>query len=318
MTENDRQADTLGARLDNAARRLAARHLVAYAWASGLAPALERAAELTEIFQDRFDRFEQDEQPPVSRPGMPPLHDVPGRGQGRAARPPARPPFGTGSAAGDGIQAATEDAGQPLPSDLRARLREVAGPGAEALRVHHDGAADIKARIHRADAVTTGRDVHIRDGLFRPDEPVGFALLAHEAAHVTALLGQGGAARRDAAGGRRAEEEAALAREQEARDRFGEAARAATPAGPAVTARFPAGPAPHHAAPAALPFPADHAPGAALAQASPTGPAAAAYPMTAPADRDLPRQPPFDVEELRRQLISDLMRQLRTEFERGG
>jgi hypothetical protein len=40
--------------------------------------------------------------------------------------------------------------------------------------------------------------------------------------------------------------------------------------------------------------------------------------MTAPADRNPPQQAPFDVEALRRSLISDLMRQLRTEFERGG
>jgi hypothetical protein len=40
--------------------------------------------------------------------------------------------------------------------------------------------------------------------------------------------------------------------------------------------------------------------------------------MTASVGRDLPQQAPFDVEELRRDLINDLMRQLRTEFERGG
>lgn len=318
MTGNDTQAGTLGAHLDHAARRLAARHLVRYAWASGLAPVLERAAELTETFQNRFDRFEQDEFPPghLAEPAAWP--GVDGRGLARAVPTAARPPSGTGPA-GDFIPAA-EDVGLPLPADVRARLREVAGPGADALRVHHDSAADITARAYRADAVTTGRDVHIRDGRFRPDESAGFALLAHEAAHVTALLGQGEAARRAAAAGIETEEETALAREQAARDYFDDAARYATPTGPAVTARFPAGPAPRHAAPSAPPFLPGSPPGAAQAQASPAGPAAAAaaYPMTAPTDRDLPRPEPFDVEDLRRKLISDLMRQLRTEFERGG
>lgn len=316
MTGNDTQAGTLGAYLDHAARRLAARHLVAYAWASGLGPVLGRAAELTEAFQHRFDRFEQDEPPPGHLAEPTAWPDGPGRGRARAGPAAVRPPTATGPAAGHFIPA--EEAGRPLPADVRGRLREVAGPGADALRVHHDSAADITARAHRADAVTTGRDVHIRDGRFRPDEPAGFALLAHEAAHVTALLGQGGAARPAAAGGLETEEETALAREQAARDLFPDAARNATPAAPAVTARFPAGPAPRHAAPSAPPFPPGSPPGAAQAQASPAGPAAAAYPMTAPADRDPPRPEPFDIEDLRRKLIRDLMRQLRTEFERGG
>jgi hypothetical protein len=40
--------------------------------------------------------------------------------------------------------------------------------------------------------------------------------------------------------------------------------------------------------------------------------------MRAAADRDTGQSASLDVEELRRGIISELMRQLRTEFERGG
>jgi hypothetical protein len=40
--------------------------------------------------------------------------------------------------------------------------------------------------------------------------------------------------------------------------------------------------------------------------------------MAASVDRAISQPPPFDVQELRRSLIADLMRQLRSDFERGG
>jgi hypothetical protein len=40
--------------------------------------------------------------------------------------------------------------------------------------------------------------------------------------------------------------------------------------------------------------------------------------MRASVDRDTGQPPPVDVEALRRSLIADLMRQLRSDFERGG
>ena len=43
-------------------------------------------------------------------------------------------------------------------------MREVAGPGADVMRVHADARADAIARAHAADAVTLGADVY-----FRPD-----------------------------------------------------------------------------------------------------------------------------------------------------
>ena len=50
---------------------------------------------------------------------------------------------------------------------------------------------------------------------------------------------------------------------------------------------------------------------------SPPAPAAV-QPMAASLDREVSPPPPFDVEALRRSLLTDLMRQLRSDFERGG
>ncbi|MFD8498399.1 DUF4157 domain-containing protein [Amycolatopsis sp. NPDC059657] len=177
--------------------------------------------------------------------------------------------------------------GRPVPADVRARLRKVSGPGADVLRVHADPAADAVAREHRADAVTTGADVYFREGRFQPDEPAGFGLLAHETTHVSTHLEPGGAAHRATAGGIAAEEDLAVSREIEA---IHPAHRADSP---------------HH--------------GFTPGRSAPPSAPGVQTPMTASADREVPAGPePFDVGELRRGLIDDVMRLLRTDFERGG
>ncbi|WP_248962846.1 eCIS core domain-containing protein [Sphaerisporangium perillae] len=322
MTDDGTPAGTLGERLDEAGRRMAARHLPSYPWAGGLARVFEHVTRLTEPFDGRFERQES----PVGRQGEivrgVPVGDAPGAGPSAAspgeASPPGPPaahdPSGDRTPAefpgAEPVRAPAAAPGRALPSGVRSRLRGVAGLGADALRVHDDAAADTVARAHGADAVTQGADVYFRDGRFRPGDPAGFGLLAHEATHVTALLDPGGAWRRAAPGGVAAEERAALARES--------AARHAPGSGDDPDLRAPGpGAAPPPAGPPALPDP-GVAPAAAPAPTPAIAPHAAAHPMTAPVGRDLAQQPPFDVEALRRGLIADLMRQLRTEFERGG
>ncbi|WP_370941812.1 DUF4157 domain-containing protein [Amycolatopsis sp. cg5] len=258
---------TLGERLDAAAHALAGRHAPVEPAGGRFAPVLRRAEHLSAGFGDRFDRSETPMAPLVR----------PHRAPETAERP----------AAAEVEPSAVDppEPGRPVPADVRARLREISGPGAEVLRVHDDPAADAVAREHRADAVTTGSDVYFREGRFRPDEPAGFGLLAHETTHVSAHLEPGKAQRRASAGGIAAEEALASSREFEA-------------IAPGQTAATP--PTPSLGKPPSVP--------------------AAQTPMTAPADRDVPpaTPAPLDLGELRRGLIDDVMRLLRTDFERGG
>jgi len=297
---------TLGERLAAAAGRMRHRHVPEFAWAAGFAPVLRRSDALSQSWVRRFDREENGGPLPElgGRPPVPP--DLMSHVDGAAAPPP-------GSAETGG--------GQPLPVDVRARLREVAGPGADTMRVRTDASADVLARAHRADAVTVGTQVHVRAGRYRPDTAEGFALLAHEASHVTALLGR--SERRTAPGGPAAEEaeavrvEAIARRSPAPRDsavhsgelphRFSPAASAGPSAVPLRAA--PGGPAPATAA-ASPPRGATPAPAA----------AAAGMPMRADTDRaDVAAQAPFlDVEALRQSIVDDLMRRVRTDFERGG
>ena len=305
---------TLGERLDAAGRRLVARHLVARPWAASLQPALQRVADLDTRYGRRFERRED---PPAGHvvarrpaPLPPDLVHVPERAVPERAVPEIAAPASSGPAGPGGPAAAP---GRPLPADIRARLRDVAGAGADALRVHTSPAADAAARAHRADAVTVGTDVHLRAGRLRPDEPAGFALLAHEASHVTALLDPGRVWRRAVAGGAGQEEDAALATEAAAWQR---AARGGPAPGAAGRPPVPAGPGPQRLLPASPPARPAGQPGGDARPAE--GHPAQARPMPAPSDRDTAPAAPFDVEELRRSLVSDLMRQLRTDFERGG
>jgi len=307
---------TLGERLDAAGRRLVARHLVARPWATSLQPALQRVAELDTRYGRRFERREGPAAGHVvarrPTPEPPDLLLLPKSAVPERAVPEIAAPASSGPADPGGPAAAP---GRPLPADIRARLRDVAGAGADAVRVHTSPAADSAARAHRADAVTMGTGVHLRAGRFRPDEPAGFALLAHEAAHVTALLDPGRVWRRAVAGGAGQEEDAALASEAAAWQR---AAPGGLAPGAAGRPPVPAGPGTQRPLPASVSPPARPAgqPGGA-ARAAESHPAQA-RPMPAPADRDTGPAAPFDLEELRRSVISDLMRQLRTDFERGG
>lgn len=313
MPQDDAQPATLGARLDALGRQVAARHLVTYSWAPGVAPVLGHAAQLTELLQGRFERDEtQQARPLATGPGA--------VGDGRRGTAPAEPPRPAERSPGE--PAETTETPRQLPADVRARLRDTVGHGADLMRVHTGPRADLFARAQRADAVTEVADVYLRDGQLSPDEPAGFALLAHEAAHISALLDPAKFARRAADGGVAAEEEMALGAERAAR------------LAPAPPGRAHGRIIPSHAQPvplpavvprprgaSAIPAAAGQAPAQSSAHAGHAAPAAAsatARPVRAAQDRDLAQPAPFDVEGLRRGLINDLMRQLRTEFERGG
>ena len=309
---------TLGERLAVLGLLLRDRHLPVYAWAASFAPLLRRLEDLDRSWADRFERDESGQPKAIALPPGGPSAE----GEtGEPGRAPTAQPLGP--------EATSPEPHGPdrpvLPADVRARLRAVAGPGADRMRMRADATADTLARTWRADAVTIGTEVHLRSGRFRPNTPAGFALLAHEARHVTALLGREGGARRATPQGMAAEEDAARRVEWLARGGRppARAARSGAPdhgPGPqAVRGALPVPEAPMARRRLAVP---GHPP---LATASASswsgGDPDATVPMSADVDRDEGAPAvgaPFDVEGLRRSMIDDLMRRLRTDFERGG
>jgi hypothetical protein len=281
-------ADTLGARLDRVARRLAARRTPSYGWAIPLDTLLSHVISLNATHVGRFDRVRM--ATPLSPPGM----FLPGRAVAGpiGLRAPSAPETSQPSSPRTD-DAVKSQAGHKLPWDVEHRLRQVIGPGAEEMRVHTGEASDGIARSHEADAVTMGRDVHFRRSRYRPRDVRGFGLLVHEATHVLAFLQPGSAWRRATGAGVAAEEHDALSREG------GWSSRPPAPPPAAPAGRLPRS-------------------DAGRAQPSPTNPAARA--MAAPASRDAPtsRVETLDVAALRKDIMHDLMGQLRNEFERGG
>jgi hypothetical protein len=301
VLDDERRPRTVGERLDDVGRRIAARHR----WTSGvherLAPPLRRAEQLAGLFAGRFERDESGGEGIEVVP-----RTAPGEGSAHSAPAAVDPPLPTQ----DGAPLPGRPAGRPLPADVRTRLRDVAGAGADVLRVHDDAGADTLARGHGADAVTIGADVYFRAGRFRPDEPAGFGVLAHETSHVTTTLETAGAGRASP-GGRAAEEDVALTREWSARAEHPPVLR-----GTAL---------PHTAG--ARPAPVVVPPGRTAGPAGPAGPAGAppvaggtpaAVPMTAAVDRPAAPQAPVDVEALRRDLVAEVMNRLRSDAERGA
>src|SRR5262245_15368573 len=109
MTADVPRDRTLGELLDEAGRRLAARHLPVYPWAGGLRRLLERAASLATMHQGRFERVEW----PPGGHGAPAFAERRAGARGPVGSVPDGPaPPGVGG--GDGA-----DAGRPLPDDVR-------------------------------------------------------------------------------------------------------------------------------------------------------------------------------------------------------
>jgi hypothetical protein len=67
---------------------------------------------------------------------------------------------------------------------VRGRTGELLGRDFSGVRFHTGAAAADETRADGAHAVTRGRDVYFAPGRFRPDHPLGRALIAHELTHV--------------------------------------------------------------------------------------------------------------------------------------
>ena len=79
---------------------------------------------------------------------------------------------------------AARSAGRPLGDATRAEMEDAFGYDFGLVRVHTDDAAAEVAQILDADAVSLGEDIYFAEGAYRPGDPVGKDLLAHELAHV--------------------------------------------------------------------------------------------------------------------------------------
>lgn len=103
---------------------------------------------------------------------------------------PEEPPDGVKPDAAEKVAAIGSGGGEGLPAELRGSFEESLGIGLGGVRVHTDGASAEAADALGARAFARGSDVHFGAGQYRPDDPFGQHLLAHEVAHT---VQQGGA-----------------------------------------------------------------------------------------------------------------------------
>jgi hypothetical protein len=83
------------------------------------------------------------------------------------------------------------DGGDPLPSSVRGWFEPRLGVGLGGVRVHTGPSADASARGLNARAYTVADRIAFATGEYRPHEPRGRALLAHELAHVAQTAHRG-------------------------------------------------------------------------------------------------------------------------------
>jgi hypothetical protein len=74
--------------------------------------------------------------------------------------------------------------GQTLPAPVRQRVEPLLGADLSTVRVHNDSASRRAATSLAARAFTVGRHIHFGPGEYRPNEPDGMRLIAHELAHT--------------------------------------------------------------------------------------------------------------------------------------
>lgn len=103
---------------------------------------------------------------------------------------PEAPPDGVKPDAAEKVAALGSGGGEGLPADLRGSFEESLGVRLGGVRVHTDGASAEAADALGARAFARGNDIHMGAGEYRPDDPYGQHLLAHEVAHT---VQQGGA-----------------------------------------------------------------------------------------------------------------------------
>ena len=82
------------------------------------------------------------------------------------------------------LEKALGSGGQPLPSELKARLETALGADLSAVRVHEGQESAAAAKAVSATAFTVGQDIHFGAGKYDPASTGGQRLIAHEVAHT--------------------------------------------------------------------------------------------------------------------------------------
>lgn len=103
---------------------------------------------------------------------------------GRVQRAVERDGNGVAADAESAVAAAGSSGGAPLRADLRERFEGSLGADLSSVRVHTGEDSAVASQAVGARAYTMGNDIHFGAGQYRPDDPFGMHLLAHEVAHT--------------------------------------------------------------------------------------------------------------------------------------
>jgi hypothetical protein len=105
----------------------------------------------------------------------------------------ARDANGVAAGADVEVARAASSSGSSLPVEVQRKFEASTGADLSGVRVHTGSESASAASAVGARAYTTGQDIHFADGQYRPGDPFGLHLLAHEVAHT---VQQSGGARR--------------------------------------------------------------------------------------------------------------------------
>jgi len=146
-----------------------------------------------ELGGDPFDAWNLDEPTPRA-PGRDTLVAAEARRSAAAAATPAGAVMRSAEQTAIDPEAAelvarARRGGAPLDAGLRSRLEAALGTRLDGVRVHTGAEADTAARALGARAFAIGADVFFRDGAYRPEQPDGQRLIAHEVAHTVQTRG---------------------------------------------------------------------------------------------------------------------------------
>lgn len=83
-----------------------------------------------------------------------------------------------------GVLAETHGSGSPLEDSTRRAMQARLGADLSGIRVHHDEAAAASADALGTRAFTDGAHIAFGRGQYRPAQPSGQSLLAHELSHM--------------------------------------------------------------------------------------------------------------------------------------
>jgi hypothetical protein len=98
-------------------------------------------------------------------------------------------PAGTASTEFETALNQSRSGGQPLESQLRAKIEQAMGTDFEGVRIHHNRSAHQLNQAIHSRAFTSGQDIFFKQGEYNPSSRQGQELIAHELTHVAQQQG---------------------------------------------------------------------------------------------------------------------------------